>query len=119
MASTYVHSGVSNTMMGMVVNTRMDIIHYLFDNYDADIHDMKAMLETIKDIVHYTRSDLELYFRMKSFWDKDTINAAQLFAEIKLHLALFERRALINDVIGCKWCLNEVCKILYKACIGC
>lgn len=118
MAATCVHSGVSNTMMGTVVNIRMDTINGIFACFDDPDYDGEALWRIVGCIVHYTKDDITSYIKMKQMWDEDTANAIRWFIEIRLIMSLFERRTKIRDYEGCKWCLNEVAKILYYACRG-
>jgi hypothetical protein len=72
---------------------------------------------TLYKIVHYTRTDLSMYIKMNRVFDSDTRGALDLFRDIHLLLALFERCAKICDKETCTWCYNEITRLLFKACI--
>lgn len=111
MGSHALHSGVATTMMGTVVNSRMEMI-------GAIVKRPTLEFKALHTIVQYTRNDLGMYIKMNKVFAQDTQGALPLFREIYLFLTLFERCAKICDKETALWCYNEINRLLFKACIS-
>lgn len=95
--------------MDAVINTRINLVLSLIDDHDMYAAFGIDAFACIFDIAQQISNDVNAF--RKSSWAP----VAAKYWDLVVLSSLMKRRAQIHDVIGLKWCLNEVASIQSKA----
>ena len=114
MRQCHVHSGILNTFLGTVIAARLQTVFDLFDSMNK--YNTQKYLSIIADTARTTKKDLINYMKFESTWhNTNRINI--MCNDILVFVQLLERRACIGDIVGSRWCANEIISMVLKTAI--
>jgi hypothetical protein len=94
--------------MDAVINTRINLVVSLIEDHDMYAAFGIDAFECIFQIAQQISNDITTF--RKSSWGP----VASKYWDLIVLISLMKRRAQIHDVLGLKWCLNEVASIQSK-----